>query len=80
MTQKQEQQQTLQAMADEATIEDVARLMELQEIIKDAYAELGHLKKKVKGTVARRQARQQEIRHLHQAHDEALRRRTMDTD
>ena len=79
MTQKQEQQQKMQAMADEATIEDVARLMELQEVIKDAYAELGHLKKKVKGTVARRKARQEEIRRLHQAHDQALLHRSMDT-
>ena len=54
---------------DEATLDDVARLMDLQEQVKEIYAEIGRLKKKVKSTVQRRKARNQaELDRLRQAH------------
>ena len=42
---------------NDATLDDVDRLMQLQDSVKEIYVEIGRLKKKVKATVKRRQER-----------------------
>jgi len=42
------------AETQDATLEDVERLMELQETVKESYAEIGRLRKKIKATTSRR--------------------------
>ena len=46
-----------QAEPEDATLDDVDRLMYLQDSVKEIYAEIGRLKKKVNATVKRRRER-----------------------
>ena len=53
---------------EDATLDDVDRLMQLQETVKEAYAEIGRLKKKISATVKRRKERNRlELERLRQA-------------
>jgi len=67
--------EVLETANQDATLEDVERLMELQELVRESYAEIGRLRKKVKRTTARRRedaakaqaARDAEIKRLSEA-------------
>ena len=53
---------------EDATLDDVDRLMQLQDSVKETYAEIGRLKKKVNATVKRRRERnRQELERLARA-------------
>ena len=53
---------------EDATLDDVDRLMTLQETVKESYAEIGRLKKKINATVKRRKERNRlELERLRQA-------------
>ena len=54
------------APQDEATLDDVARLMDLQDQVKELYTEIGRLRKKVRGTVQRRKAREADLKRQRQ--------------
>ena len=46
---------------EDATLDDVDRLMDLQDSVKETYAEIGRLRKKVNATVHRRERNRQEL-------------------